>query len=334
GLLSNDSIVDGDVVVSDASRRNHNLKVTRRTAASFFLNQLQHQEPQAAESFRREASFYWLVLNDPDFAVLRAVAPRVHGYDPAAGVLVLEQFAGSTSLAELQSPGAAPVAPLLAELGGGLAAVHADAGRGICAGGASPFPRQPHWILSLHELPVQYLRFESQGTWQLVQAVRSNKEVGRVLTSVRTEWQADTLIHGDLKLDNCLVLPEPAAGGRVRIIDWELADVGDAAWDVGSVLQALWVPPMLRSGEGGEPAFEAACAFWSAYAQRRGYSAEASAAALRRAVRFGAARMVLSAYESMFNQPAMHGYTWQMLTQAVALFDEPAPLAEGIGSRA
>ena len=47
-------------------------------------------------------------------------------------------------------------------------------------------------------------------------------------------WRAETFIHNDVKWDNFLVYAR--AGSRrltqMKIIDWELANFGDPAWDV------------------------------------------------------------------------------------------------------
>ncbi len=249
GLLERATLVDDDVIVSDASRRNSNLKVTHRGGDSYFVKQAQASTPQAAESFRREAAFYWLVANDPEFAVLRGIVPRVYGYEATRGALVLEQFVGAVSLIEAMTP-TGTFAPTLAQgIGRSLAAAHADAGASMRAGRTpTPFPRQAHWVLSLGDLPEQSLVYATAGQSRLVQLARADRDLLDMLAAVRAEWVSASIIHSDLKLDNVLVLQgtDVAGAGRIRIIDWELADIGDPAWDVGTVLQACWLQPLLR----------------------------------------------------------------------------------------
>ncbi|WP_236792360.1 phosphotransferase family protein [Amycolatopsis sp. GM8] len=48
-----------------------------------------------------------------------------------------------------------------------------------------------------------------------------------------------TLVHGDFRLDNCLVSD---AGNVLAVLDWELATVGDPLADLGLFL-AYWRPP-------------------------------------------------------------------------------------------
>lgn len=52
------------------------------------------------------------------------------------------------------------------------------------------------------------------------------------LRRARGAWRALSLVHGDLKHDNLLLLP----GGDVRIVDWEMARLGDPAWDLAGLM--------------------------------------------------------------------------------------------------
>lgn len=52
------------------------------------------------------------------------------------------------------------------------------------------------------------------------------------LRRARGAWRAVALVHGDLKHDN-LVL---RADGGVALVDWELARVGDPAWDLAGLM--------------------------------------------------------------------------------------------------
>jgi aminoglycoside phosphotransferase (APT) family kinase protein len=58
------------------------------------------------------------------------------------------------------------------------------------------------------------------------------------LSANQPDETAPTLIHGDFRLDNCLIVPGPPT--RVKaIIDWELSTVGDPLVDLGLML-AFW----------------------------------------------------------------------------------------------
>lgn len=58
------------------------------------------------------------------------------------------------------------------------------------------------------------------------------------LRAARAAWRPIALIHADLKHDNVLV--ETASGAaRVRVLDWEMARVGDPAWDLAGLATRL-----------------------------------------------------------------------------------------------
>ena len=62
----------------------------------------------------------------------------------------------------------------------------------------------------------------------------------QTLREARSLWRPMALIHADLKHDNVLI--ERAADGlRVRILDWEMARIGDPAWDLAGLAARLAV---------------------------------------------------------------------------------------------
>jgi aminoglycoside phosphotransferase (APT) family kinase protein len=60
------------------------------------------------------------------------------------------------------------------------------------------------------------------------------------LRTARALWRSLALVHGDLKHDNVLVEPTPD-GLRVRVLDWEMARIGDPAWDLAGLTARLAV---------------------------------------------------------------------------------------------
>jgi aminoglycoside phosphotransferase (APT) family kinase protein len=51
------------------------------------------------------------------------------------------------------------------------------------------------------------------------------------LRRARAAWRSPALIHGDCKLDNVIL----ADDGTIRLIDWEMARLGDPAWDLAAL---------------------------------------------------------------------------------------------------
>lgn len=76
------------------------------------------------------------------------------------------------------------------------------------------------------------------------------EEVHGILASRIPEQQGATLVHGDYRLDNCLVTSN---GGVAAVLDWEIATLGDPVADLGITL-AYWC----EAGDGFLPLGEAA----------------------------------------------------------------------------
>ncbi len=55
----------------------------------------------------------------------------------------------------------------------------------------------------------------SGGNQQLLDILKRYPDFGRILDQLATEWKFDTLVHGDVKWDNCVIVPE--ANGNVTV---------------------------------------------------------------------------------------------------------------------
>jgi len=100
GFVDAESVVNGDFLAVDSSRRNRNFKVIRRNHPSYFVKQAQNIDPEAGITLHREATCYWLAGSRPDLAPLRALMPGFRGYDLPRRTLVLELAPGGETLAE------------------------------------------------------------------------------------------------------------------------------------------------------------------------------------------------------------------------------------------
>src|SRR6478735_2931933 len=88
GFLSFDSVVDGDLVVLEAPRRNRNFKVTQRGRPGVFVKQVQEWDPQAIATVQREAWCYSLAKTLPELSALNELLPEFRAYDQQRNVLV------------------------------------------------------------------------------------------------------------------------------------------------------------------------------------------------------------------------------------------------------
>lgn len=341
GLLTLESVVDGDLMVADATRRNRNFKIIRRTQQGYFVKQIQIWDPQTVAALGAEATCYRLARSAPEFAALAVLAPRDFLYDTQRHVLVTELLPDGETLTDHHRRLNAFPPETARLLGAQFGRLHREPMPSLNGRPeAAAFRRQPPWILSAHQHGSNLFSAMSGANAQLLQIVQSYPDFQRTLDELRGEWRADRLMHGDVKWDNCVVYLEANGNGALahKVVDWELADVGDASWDIGALLQAyisFWVMSMRMSGdklpaqfadtalypiEAMQPSVRA---LWHAYVEARGLERAAAQTFLVRSMKYGAARMIQTAYESMQYSPQILPNALCLLQVSFNILKEP-----------
>ncbi|MGH7536479.1 MAG: aminoglycoside phosphotransferase family protein [Gemmatimonadales bacterium] len=313
GLLDLPSLVRHGLQIEEVPGRNRNFRVLGGPGQTFFLKQAPRGEIGTNGPLAVEASLYQWVAADAGAAGLRPVFPRRRHYDPERSILVLDlvtEAAHPYVLEDEASP--AYLVALRRLVAAALAECHGLPARLGVASGAALAQTAP-WVFDLARPAPASLIELAPAQLKVIQAVQSQPGAVAALDRLRDEWLPTGLIHGDFKWNNVLV-QEDSAGIPVRVLllDWEMAQLGDAAWDVGAALHALITEAVLgldpTDGTGPEAAagllgaviprlLPAHRDFWSCYlAAARLPDAEAGAF-LDRLPGHVAARLLKSAYE-------------------------------------
>ena len=330
-LLTQASLLE-PIRIKAGSGRNRNFSVTRVGHDGFFIKQIKYWEPNARWTLGREADWYAMVAEIDECTALRPVVPRFHAYDDGRAVLVIELVQAESLLTTPPEDGWLS-SVVTAELGRLFATLHS---------------LQPNdWQLEQHRFRFadRYpgaLTLEERLTgtnWtppaeqEIYQTLQRHAEFADHLAALRDDWRATTIIHADFRWNNVLL----AEQNRLCLIDWELVDRGDPAWDVGSVLQA-WLSSWIRSmPDQDAPARElvqgaryslasmqpAIAGFWDAYRAARGLTADQAQEFLRRSVRFGAARLLQTALESVQGAPKLTAGALYRLQVALNMLEQP-----------
>jgi hypothetical protein len=341
GLLTMEAVVNGELMVADLPRRNRNFKVMRgRAEQGYFIKQIQVWDPPTVETLAVEATCYRLAREVPEFSTLADLVPRDLLYDRQRHVLVTELLPEAESLMDYHRRLNAFPAEVARLVGWQLGRLHREPMPSLEGRPEVPvFRRQQPWALSSHQ-NANMFRALSGGSTRLLQIVQSYPDFQRTLDEMRADWRFERLMHGDLKWENCVVYPRASENGELgtKIVDWELADIGDRGWDVGGMLQAyisFWVLTMKFEAdvplaqiertaqhpiETMQPAIRA---FWQAYVAALELERGAAEAFLARSVKYGAARMIQTAYESMQYSPQISPNALALLQVSFNILKEP-----------
>jgi aminoglycoside phosphotransferase (APT) family kinase protein len=313
GLLDLPSLVRHGLQVEEVPGRNRNFRVIGGPGREFFLKQAPRGEIGTSGPLAVEASLYEWIAADGGATALRPLFPRRRHYDPERSILVLDLVTEAAHPDVLEDE-AAPhyLAALRRLVATALAECHRlSVPRDLAVGVA--LPDAAPWIFDLTRPAPASLRELAPAQLSVIQSVQAQPALEAALDRLRDEWRPSRLVHGDFKWSNVLV-QQDSAGTPVRVVllDWEMAQLGDPAWDVGAAMHAFIAEAVLglelTDGTSAEAAAEllggvisrhlpAHRDFWSGYlAAARLTDAEAEAFQHRLALHVGA-RLLKSAYE-------------------------------------
>ncbi|MBS1824239.1 MAG: phosphotransferase [Acidobacteria bacterium] len=322
GIASAASIMQDGWQVSTYEGRN-NLFFARAGSLQFTVKQAGSHDTRQA--LVREAEWYWFAQSDPRLRLMRPFLPHIYSWDPERFVFVMQTLAGS-SFPQLP-PHERFSANHAAKMGGIMATVHMESARSITDPDlANHFSRRLPTFLNVYQTALHSSSSTvlSDGQREFYTTLRTQPEFDLLLSRLRETWRAETLIHSDWKLANCLIDPA-IANATPYIIDWELIHHGDSAWDAATLLQSYWnywvEQPSLYPLNEIRPAL---AAFWSAYSTARQWNAEESTAQLTRTIAFAGARMLQSIFESTSKLDAIQPSHVRLMQASLNILKDPA----------
>jgi hypothetical protein len=338
GLLDRRTVVDGGVLVVEGVRRHHNYSVVRGDGTGLFVKQMQPDQPYSAQTLQKEAACYVMMEDDPALEPIHAMMPRFRSYDPDRSILVVDLIASGANLSELHRRANAFPLDVGRRAGELLARYHDVSSRELLPrANAAIFQGMPPWILSFHLMPRGSMQNLSAANGQFMTILQSYPDFGQALDRVRNGWRRNALMHGDMKFDNIVVCQRD---DTMHVVDWELTDVGDSAWDVASILQAYltwWIATLQRvpgaEGESDsaqyplESILPAVHAFWDAYVTSRNLDPREAGVELERAVSYTGARMLQTVYESLAWAPALTQHAVWQVQACMNILKQPAAAA-------
>jgi hypothetical protein len=338
-LLKEEHLVEGAVDVINVSRRNWNFQVTNEKGPSYFIKQGVGSEKRRTVAHEAKVYQFFHFMND--YLTCLEFLPRYYLYDPDECILVLESLPGAQTVTEHCRRYGRFSHRLAKSLGRVLGSFHRAARTAkVRSEYDRLFSSRLPFGLSIQRADMNVFRYSSQACIDLMKIVQQSTQLCEGLDVLYQGWNADTLIHADIRWDNCSVLPSWLERGKagVTILDWELAGCGDSCWDVGTMFSeylSLWLgsaplsedtPPehFLRFARHPldkiKPAIQS---FWDAYTEHARLNAAELAVSLLRAVKYAAARLVQTAFERVQMATQVSGNAIFLLQLGINILERP-----------
>ena len=331
GLVSYDSIVEGALIITDASHRNRSFRVRRGTHPSYFVKQIRDWDPISISGWDHENVCYRR-LSTSNFM------PKHYLSDHNSRIFVFELISESETLSEFHRRQAGSSPGVGFRQGAVLAELHRSTQ-------GSETPGKVPWILSVQETNPAWFDSLSPANARLLEIVQGYPEYCELLNELRQEWDPSCLIHGDVKWDNILIRSAESVSPELYLVDWEMSIFGDPCWDIGAVFQAyinFWLYSMpfhetmnsdllvIRAKRPLNQLQTAIREFWNGYTSEMKFDSCTSRMMLSRSIRCSAARMIQSAYEMMHMQQAMPPVGGAMLQTSFNILTRPADAIQSL----
>ncbi len=336
GLLRSADVTGNAVMVLDARRRNRNFKVIIDAQRGLFVKQVSADDAARRLTLEREIVCYQLAAQFPQWASL---VPDLIDHDDRRQSLVLQLFPHAENIREYHVRVAAYSTTIGGLIGEGLGRFHTAVPLSALSEKQQVFfRRKPSWILSFKEANDG----ASGAVVQLLRYLQEHPELAMRLETLGSLWRFEHVIHGDMKWDNCIVFVDENQEAQMKIVDWELLDIGDSCWDIGGIFHSYWVHwiqyqvnrrvdhkdlNLFEEFAKAEALIAAMRAFWLAYISALQLTGEAGEALLLRAIEHGAARLVLTVYELAHEAARLFGETQLMLALSERILAVPEQFA-------
>jgi aminoglycoside phosphotransferase (APT) family kinase protein len=320
GISCNQAVVRGDFEVTSIERRNRGFRINSRDGG-VFVKQVRTPHRDLIDSSRREANWYRAIEasqnNDTTQEQparteppghLRALVPKFVAADSARLILAVELLRNAIDLKEFQRQQSNRYPELIAT---GLARALGELHRTRPSLAPAPLITSRPEIFSITRRRLSDLVPETAITQRLAAVIAAESDIPQRLDRLATEWQAQCVIHGDLRWENVLIT-NVTGTPQLYLIDWEHAQAGDPLWDVAGAIESYIrigmlsqesLLPVVQQPETPPgvfsvgPATTAAAQFWHAYMSEWDISQELKNRAALRTIEYTACRMIQSAFE-------------------------------------
>jgi thiamine kinase-like enzyme len=333
GFLSVNQLVDGNFRVDTSDSRNKNFIINKDFDNAYFIKHVRQFDGEKTSTLRTEATCYWLANNDDHYVTLKSFLPAYYTFDYINYILVLGYEKENISLYDFYQQKGIAFDSIADKLGVLLSSYHKEQSTGVENEAKKFFKRQKPWVFSLGDAE----RFVKSPTnqkaqQQVIKLVLENKQYNQLIRGLEEQWVYTSLIHNDIKFQNLLINSHYNEGNdpAIKLIDWELADIGDPCWDVAALFQSyltLWVMYETANKQGQDFSLSRVQpfirAFWHAYVQGIGMDKSVADEQLLKSIHFCALKLIHSSLETTTGAENLSPYGAKLLQLSFNILRSP-----------
>lgn len=329
-------IIAGDYLLTQSQSRNAIFRVSLGESSGLFVKQLISMDPQNCYLMQKDATAQYLIQHTDLYKKAQAYIPEYLGYDLENHVLISEYFPKAQNLLEhiLEKKS------LSTKYGEKLAALFSsyhhkiddkvDTNRSL-----QFFTQQIPWIMNLPDT------FGQKGAQvhTIISTILNDTVLVNSLEQLRADWKIESLIHGDVKLTNFIITKENDKE-NLKVIDWEIADLGDPLWDIAGLIQSYittWAFSVPNPANGFidsvdlntiscDSLKEVLSDFWQHYVRLCKINKSNAPVAFLKTMKYVAARLLQSAFESNQFTPLMTPNAVRLIQLSQNIFKDPREL--------
>lgn len=337
GFLDDEIIVDGQFRLTQAQSRNCIFNIALGNNGGLFVKQLVAMDPQNVYLMQKDATVHYLIHQSDIYPELKQYTPKYYGYDPKTNVFVTHFFSNAYNLYEhyLNEKKLSTAHPK--ELARILSLYSKDIQSELPSNTSLQFfNRQLPWILTIENS-------FNMGSNAVIQTIAKDKRLLNGLIKLKKDWKGNSLVHGDIKLVNFLLVTENNEE-QIKLIDWEIANLGDPLWDLSGLIQSyltIWGSTRKPQSETEPmPGFEflelgeiKTCIsdLWNEYARLHGWTKKEKRTKLKKVAQYTAARILQTAYEAnQFKPNEMSLAATQLMEMSRNIFKSPLDAASNL----
>ncbi len=312
-LIDKNNLLFDDFETTSINRRNRNIQVTTRLEPNYLIKQVADLTADNAKTLKKEILFYNFFKES--FINLKDYLPVLRYSNINELTLIIDFYKNAIPLWKYYQQKGIHNFPLktVGTIGNLLAEIHHHfSDQNVINHSKADFLSDDlPFIFKLHQPHPNKLAHLAKGGLDFIEHLQAQSDIILMLNKIEETWEKNAIIHGDIKLDNFILLnPEKEESTEVKLVDWEMSQIGDIAWDIAGCFNDFifwWVITMPDNKTPDEmikgtkfpfqklyPAIEI---FWINYCKTASLTEEKTETLLEKALHYAGFRILQTSYE-------------------------------------